>query len=125
MHKILKRSLLFVLLLLQGKTLASTGTEQIYCETPRKNKMFSINKKSISIVQEKDFAPSRTLASVNARTKIRGLGFTKIMNFEGHKYSIHIENTQKFSNLNDSLTIKSPQGHQMTYPLHCSHALRY
>ena len=106
---------LFLAIFIQGQAFAN-----IRCETPRKNKVFNISKESVAIIQRDQFKPERTIASLGARTKIKGKGFTKVMNFEGNKYFIHIDDTKNFSEVNDYLYIKSPRGHQMTYPLICT-----
>jgi len=98
--------------------MASAGN--IRCETPRKSKTFAITNESVSIIQKSHLGSERSIASLAARTKRKGKGFTKVMNFEGNKYFIHIDDTQSFSEVNDYLYIKSPEGHQMTYPLNCS-----
>ena len=114
----LRIGMLLMTFIISGNIFASTGS--IKCETPRKNKVFNINNESIAIIQNRDNGPQRTLASVTVRTNLKGKGFTKVMNFEGNKYFIHIDNTKSFSEVNDYVYIKTPRGHQMTYPLICS-----
>jgi hypothetical protein len=47
------------------------------------------------------------------------LGFTKTLYIDGNKHRINIQNTNEFSDVNDYLSITSPKGHEMTYPLTC------
>ena len=92
----------------------------IICSTPRMSKAFEIKDEKITFIESNSKESSRRIASINMiRTKYNGSGFTKILNFEGQKHTIHISDKNKFSELEDYLLIKSRKGHEMTYPLTC------
>lgn len=93
----------------------------IVCSTPRENLSFEISKHEVALYESGAYENERSVASVaNVRTRKSAKGFTKILHFEGHKYTLHIENAKQFSDVNDYLIMRSPQGHEMTYPLTCS-----
>ena len=62
----------------------------------------------------------RAIASaLPTRTQKTISGFTKFTNFEGLNYKLHIENIDSLSDVDDYLTIKNQNGHEMTYPITC------
>ena len=99
---------------------ASTG--EISCSTAFGEKTFSISDSGISFHKEDESGASRSISSVNGesvRTHKKHLGFTKTLYIDGNKYRINVQNTKEFSDVNDYLSITSPKGHEMTYPLNC------
>ena len=91
----------------------------INCHTPRMNKIFSISKDKI-VFEKEEMSSNRSIASVDKlRTKKEGNGFTKILSYEGNKYTIHIANEESFDEVEDYLSIRSEKGHEITYPLTC------
>ncbi len=105
----------FVIGLWAQVSMAST----ISCHTPRMNKVFTMTEDKV--VFEDEASVSRNIASVQkVRTKKEGMGFTKILNYEGNKYTIHIASSEKFDEVEDYLSIRSEKGHEITYPINCS-----
>ena len=121
--------LIVLSLLLPTLLSASIGKGQIRCTTPRMGKELKISDTHITYIEDSiknnEQVNGRKLASLelafsNVRTRNTHKGFTKILSFEGHKHTIHIENKNSFNDVNDYLTIRSPQGHEIIYPLNCS-----
>jgi hypothetical protein len=97
----------------------SFAKANITCFTPRESKKIIIKKDSIAMSQQ-IFGAARNLASeAKVRTRLHGTGFTKVMYIGGDKHTIHIENKNKFSELDDYMLVRSQKGHEMTYPLEC------
>jgi hypothetical protein len=99
---------------------ASTG--EISCSTAFGEKTFSITDNSISFHKEDESGASRSISSIHGdsvRTHKKHLGFTKTLYIDGNKYRINVQNSKEFSDVNDYLSITSPKGHEMTYPLNC------
>ncbi len=98
---------------------ASGGIE---CKTSFGEKTFLIEDGRISFQKEDLSGNSRSISSVSGesvRTQTKHLGFSKTLYIDGHKHKINIQNAQDFSDVNDYLSITSPKGHEMTYPLTC------
>jgi hypothetical protein len=94
----------------------------IECSTAFGEKSFTIEDNRISFHKEDDAGVSRSISSVNiesVRTQKKNLGFTKTIYIDGNKHRISIKDTNEFSDVNDYLSITSPKGHEMTYPLSC------
>jgi hypothetical protein len=91
----------------------------IVCHTPRMNKIFEIKENHISFFNEFSENKNREIASLVSRSKSDATGVTKIVDFENQKHTIHIENTNNFSDVNDYLLIKNKMGHEMMYPITC------
>lgn len=102
---------------------ASTGA--ITCSTAFGEKTFTIENDRISFHKEDDKGVARSISSVSGesvRTHKKHLGFTKTLYIDGNKHRITIRNVNEFSEMNDYLSITSPKGHEMTYPLNCHSA---
>lgn len=100
--------------------LLSFNTEaSIVCHTPRMNKVFEVSEHKVTFFNEFDAKARRELASLSSRTKPEIKGLTKIVDFENHKHTIHINDVDNFSEVNDYIIIKSRVGHEVTYPLTC------
>lgn len=94
----------------------------ITCSTAYGEKSFTIDDNRISFHKEDEQGVSRSISSVDAesvRTHKKHLGFTKTLYINGNKHRINIQNSNEFSEVNDYLSITSPKGHEMTYPLTC------
>jgi hypothetical protein len=94
----------------------------IKCETAFGEKSFVIEDQHISFQKEDEQGVSRSISSINSdsvRTHKKNLGFMKTLYIGGNKHRINIQNTNEFSDVNDYLSITSPKGHEMTYPLSC------
>jgi len=101
---------------------ASASTNGIECKTAFGEKSFIIEDGRISFSKEDDAGVSRSISSVAAgsiRTHTKHLGFTKTLYIDGFKHRINVQNSKEFSDVNDYLSITSPKGHEMTYPLNC------
>lgn len=99
---------------------SSTGT--IRCTTAFGEKSFTIEDQRISFHKEDEAGINRSISSVereSVHTHRKQFGFTKTLYIGGNKHRINIQNTNAFSDVNDYLSITSPKGHEMTYPLSC------
>ncbi len=102
---------------------AAAGT--ISCSTAFGEKTFTIEADRISFHREDVEGVSRSISSItgdSVRTHKKNLGFTKTLYIDGNKHRINVQNTNEFSDVNDYLSITSPKGHEMTYPLNCHSA---
>ena len=113
----------FLGLLLMIHTFSSqAATGGIECQTAFGEKKFVIEDGRISFHKEDSEGVSRSISSVSGdsvRTHTKHLGFSKTLYIDGNKHRINVQNTNEFSDVNDYLSITSPKGHEMTYPLTC------
>lgn len=94
----------------------------IECSTGFGEKTFTIEDNRISFHKEDESGVSRSISSVDGdsvRTQKKNMGFSKTLYIDGNKHRINIQNANEFSDVNDYLSITSPKGHEMTYPLTC------
>lgn len=92
--------------------------KEIKCHTNRMAKGIKVTEEGVNFF-EKSF--SRELASVATREKSMTEGsVTRSFQFEGHKYTIHVEDVDNFSEMDDYLTISDSKGHEILYPVICS-----
>ena len=101
---------------------AHASTPAISCSTAFGEKSFTIEDDRISFQKEDESGVSRSISSINGdsvRTHKKHLGFTKTLYIDGNKHRINVQNVNEFSEVNDYLSITSPKGHEMTYPLNC------
>ena len=99
--------------------------EEIVCSTAFGEKTFSINKNKIAFHKEDEQGVSRAISSLDGhavRTQTKSSGFVKSLYLNGNQYRISIKDVSTFSDVNDYLSITSPKGHVMTYPLTCHSA---
>ena len=113
----------FLALLLMVHTMsAGAAVPTIKCETAFGEKSFTIDDNHISFNKEDESGVSRSISSVqgeSVRTQVKFKGFTKALYIDGNKYRINIKDANSFSEVDDYLSITSPKGHEMTYPLTC------
>ncbi len=100
-------------------TITTASEANIICHTPSSNKIFEIKDSKITFFNEFDKDAKRELASVYARTKLSKKGTTKIVDFENKKHTIHIQDINHFSDMEDYMIIKAKSGHEVIYPLSC------
>lgn len=101
---------------------AHAHASDIKCETAFGEKSFTISDSKIAFQKEDESGAQRSISSIageSVRTQKKHLGFTKTLYIDGNKHRISIQNTHEFSDANDYLSITSPKGHEMTYPLTC------
>ena len=98
----------------------SAHAASIVCETAFQQKTIVITGDSVAFSQGEYSEQSRTISSVDhVRTEKKNKGFIKILQMNGQKHRVRIKDTEAFSELEDSLKITSPKGHEITYPLTC------
>ena len=94
-------------------SLSSFASFKMTCETPRQNVKLKINGNSLTL-------SGRNPAQVKVqRTRYSGKSITKIFYINGSKHTVFLNNAYSPDQLEDHLTIKSRQGHEMTYPMNC------
>lgn len=114
---IMKKLILSILaLFIATPTLASS----IECHTPQNLKGFVIQSDTI-ILNEKNAqfsikARDRYISSVSNNEEV---SVNKVFEFEGKNYKLFIKNKNQFSELEDFVSIRSVNGHMITYPLSC------
>jgi hypothetical protein len=114
--------LLGLMIMIHSFNSQASVDKKITCETAFGEKSFIIEDSLISFHKEDAEGISRSISSVpsqSVRTHRKVKGFTKTLYINGHKHRINVENTSEFSDVNDYLSITSPKGHEMTYPLTC------
>ncbi len=115
-----------MLLVHSYQSMAATAPAKIECETAFGEKKFTIQDELISFHKEDEMGVSRSISSVagqSVRTQKKHLGFSKSLYIDGNKYRISVQDVNTFSDANDYLSITSPKGHEMTYPLTCHSTL--
>ena len=113
------KSLTKIFLALVLSMMAAQSFASVICHTPRMSKVFHIEENKVAVYQN-DVAQGREIASsTQARTQYTHKGFTKVMQHLGHKITVHIEDSKNFSQVDDYLTIRDQQGHEISYPLNC------
>ncbi len=109
----------FVLALFSFSFQQALASSTIECQTPHLTKVFTINDHAV-VFKADEGKQARTIASITKiRSKKIGSSFKKILHHEGNQYTISIANEEKFDEVNDYLSIRSPEGHEMTYPISC------
>lgn len=112
----------FGLMLLIHSFNSFAGPSAIECKTSFEEKSFTIYENHVSFQKQDESGVYRSISSTSShavRTQKKYMGFTKTLYINGYKHRISIENTNEFSDVNDYLSITSPKGHEMTYPLNC------
>lgn len=112
----------FLGLLLMIHTLSAQAASAIECKTAFGEKTLTIEDQKISYQKEDEAGVSRSISSVgeaSVRTHKKNFGFSKTLYIDGNKHRISIQNVNSFSEADDYLSITSPKGHEMTYPLDC------
>lgn len=116
---------IFGLILFIHSMSAFSATSKIVCKTAFEEKSFVIENEHISFLKVDEFGVDRSISSVSVesiRTQKKGFGFSKTLYLNGNKHKISIKNINEFSDADDYLSITSPKGHEMTYPLSCQSA---
>ena len=101
---------------------AGAAVPTIKCETAFGEKSFTIEDTRVSFHKEDESGVSRSISSIqgeSVRTHVKHQGFTKTLYIDGNKHRINVKNVNSFSEVDDYLSITSPKGHEMTYPLTC------
>ncbi len=113
----------FMALVLMVHTMsAQAASPTIKCETAFGEKSFTIEDNRVSFQKEDESGVSRSISSVqgeSVRTHTKHQGFSKTLYIDGNKHRINVKNVNSFSDAEDYLSITSPKGHEMTYPLTC------
>ena len=115
----------FGLILMIHALYSHAATGAITCSTAFGEKSFTIEEDRISFHKEDEAGINRSISSISSdsvRTHKKHLGFSKTLYIDGNKHRINVQNTNAFSDVNDYLSITSPKGHEMTYPLNCHSA---
>ncbi|MBL7664783.1 MAG: hypothetical protein JNM93_06585 [Bacteriovoracaceae bacterium] len=106
--------------LFAGKALAVNPSFK--CHTPNEEKIFTIDSDKVTFHHVELFKNSREVSStVDVTTLNSHTGFTKVMYVNGYKHRIHINDLKNMNEVDDYISIISPKGHTMTYPITCKH----
>ena len=100
----------------------SYGFESMICFTPQDRHEVMLNENKLTLIDHTK-PQDRSIASFkgnkNIRTKFIGSSLTKVLNQDGYKHTIHIQDIHNFNSFDDYMSIQSPKGHIMTFPLEC------
>ena len=97
----------------------------VVCKTAYGEKEIMIDNDHVAFNREDDSGVKREISSVNSvkvHTHKKHKGFTKTLYIDGMKHKVHVQDAGNFSEVQDYLSITSPKGHEMTYPLTCHQA---
>ncbi len=97
----------------------------VVCTTAFGEKEITIDNNHVAFNREDNSGVKREISSINSvkvRTHNKYKGFTKTLYIDGMKHKVHVEDASNFSEVQDYLSITSPKGHEMTYPLTCHQA---
>jgi hypothetical protein len=114
-----------LILVVQVMSASAAPAPRIVCQTAFGEKAFVIENDKIAFIKEDDSGVQRSISSIqgqSVRTQKKHLGFVKTLYLDGNKHRISVKNTDAFSEVDDYLSITSPKGHEMTYPLTCQSA---
>ena len=114
-----KNIILLVLCLAFSFSFGLEASERFSCTTPRLSKAFVVGPTGIAFFNPFEKQGRKIASTINARTKLIGKGFSKILFVSGEKHIVHINDKQNLNELDDYLIIKSNKGHEITYPLDC------
>lgn len=101
------------------------ASDPVICHTPSIQLALKIDTNHIAFIENTTGVnpEGRNLASTTqiqqVRTRLTPSGFTKIVNHNNKRHTIHINDTQSFSQLSDYIVIRNMEGHEITYPLNC------
>lgn len=108
-----------------GNSQAETLSGTVICKTAFGEKEITMDKDHVSFNLEDNSGIKREISSiqdVKVQTHNKYKGFTKTLYIDGMKHKVHVEDVNGFNEVQDYLTITSPKGHEMTYPLTCHQA---
>lgn len=108
----MKQTLTILLLTFAVNTMAAVPSDVI-CKTPRENVVIKMHNDKLNITGR---FPAQAVVQ---RTTVVGNTLKKIFFLGGEKHTIFIGDKNKFDDFNDSLTIQSNKGHEVTYSLSC------
>lgn len=97
----------------------------VVCKTAFGEKEITIDNNHVAFNREDHSGVKREISSINSvkvRTQTQYKGFTKTLYIDGMKHKVHVDDVSNFSEVQDYLSITSPKGHEMTYPLTCHQA---
>lgn len=115
-------------------TIAATVSGEVYgssnllerpiiCHTPQVAMAFKINNQNIAFIERSNPGDNlRSIASTevhNVRTRLTQNGFTKTLQYNNKRHTIHIANSGEFNHFDDYIIIRNNEGHEITYPLDC------
>jgi hypothetical protein len=111
-------SLVFLLFVSQAEA------KSLKCTCDRLAKSWVIEQGRIVMHSEGHTQGVRQIASElneirSFRTQLTSQGVSRIINHNGLKYSIHVNNLNSPSELDDYVAIKNGEGHEVVYPLNC------
>ena len=108
--------------------MALSAVPEITCQTNHKSNQFlQFQDSQVVININRPDTTTRQIASSpisfeNLRTRWNGNSVEKIGHFENYKHTIHIDDVNNLSDVNDYISIRSQEGHEMIYPLNCQRA---
>lgn len=107
------KNALTIMILALGLQAHAAVPSDVICKTPRENVVLKMHNDKLSVTGR---FPAQ---SIIQRTSVVGNSVKKVFFVGGEKHTIIIADKNKFDDLNDSLTIQSNKGHEMTYSLAC------
>ncbi|OFZ25760.1 MAG: hypothetical protein A2381_03315 [Bdellovibrionales bacterium RIFOXYB1_FULL_37_110] len=115
----MKKTILILFFSIITTNVVASEFKIIKCESERMNKAFLLRENSVTFI-DKENDPLRAIASsIPARTQYVNSGINQMLNHEDKKYFIHISNLDNFSDVDDYIEMKTMEGHNIMYPIHC------
>lgn len=91
----------------------------IHCKTAFGEKSFWIQGSTVAFHKKSN--DGRSISSINNSIgQLNQIGFKKTLYIDNNKHVIRIKNTNNFNDADDFISITSPKGHKITYPLTCA-----
>ena len=90
----------------------------ITCETPRRSHVLQLDEDAVLILK-RPYASGQPVRQPSSINRTRGSRLQRVIHFEGNRYSIRIEDLERFDETADKLVIRTSAGHEMTYPIQC------
>jgi len=95
-------------------------SKTMVCQTPNELKVVKIDERKVTFLRSVSEQNIREVASVaHVRTRSVGKTLDKVLMQGSVQYKFHIENVDKFSDVDDYVTMTSETGHSVTYPITC------
>lgn len=103
-----------LLTLISSFSAVANFQKPVICKTPRENIVIKLENDSLQLAGR---FPAESMVQ---RTSIKDNMVDKVFYVSGDKHTLHIHDKNKFDEFNDSITIQTTKGHEMTYSLSCS-----
>lgn len=89
---------------------------KLECHALRGQIHFLIVDQQLKLIQGQERTPASIPTLIN---RLQGQTLTQVTYIQGQRHRIFLENVFDLENSSNTLSLRSKQGHEMTYPLNC------